>query len=516
MTRVPDGGTLYDWFGASAARTPDAIALDTVAQRLTYAELAALVERVAAGMARQETATVGLCTSGTLGGYIGYLAVLRLGRTVVPLNSRSPALRNRSVLERAGAGLVLADGPAADSLRAADAEEPWPTPVLLLEELLRGPRATAPAPDRAGRPAYILFTSGSTGEPKGVPITDANVAAFLDCAIERYELGPDSRVSQTFSFSFDPSVLDLFATWGAGGTVVVPEKRELLIPVTYARRRALTHWFSVPSVITLAQRYGALPPAGLPDLRWSVFMGEQLTLDQARVWAAVAPRSAIANAFGPTELTVLCADYRLPADPRDWPDTSNGTVPIGEMFPHLEAVLLDRDGHPADDGELCVRGAQRFSGYLGAGHDTGRFLSPAGEPGKPVPGRVPADHWYRVGDRVSRERGLLVHRGRLDRQVKVRGQRIELGEVEAALRRCAGVREAVVLDVPRAGEGIHLRAVVTGDAGADGDLRAEVARLVPDYAVPESFVRLSRLPLNLSGKVDHQALRRVVVGEGED
>lgn len=214
MTRIPDGRALYDWFGTSAARTPDAIALDTVAQRLTYAELAALVERVAAGLARQETATVGLCTSGTLGGYIGYLAVLRLGRTVVPLNPRSPTARNRSVLERARAGLVLADGPSADSLRAADGEEPWPTPVLLLEELLQGPQATAPAPDRADRPAYILFTSGSTGEPKGVPITDANVAAFLDCAIERYELGPDSRVSQTFSFTFDPSVLDLFATWG--------------------------------------------------------------------------------------------------------------------------------------------------------------------------------------------------------------------------------------------------------------------------------------------------------------
>ncbi|MFJ9559177.1 AMP-binding protein [Streptomyces fuscichromogenes] len=511
---MPDARPLYDWFGATAARTPDAVALDTAERRLTYAELAGLVERVAAGLARYDTATVGLCTGGTLVGYVGYLAVLRLGRTVVPVNPRSPVARNRSVLEQAGAGLVLADGPSAGALRSADGEEPWAVPIRLLEELLQGPPATAPAPDRTDRPAYVLFTSGSTGEPKGVPITDANAAAFLGCAIERYELGPDSRVSQTFSFTFDPSVLDLFATWGAGGTLVVPEKRELLIPATYARRRALTHWFSVPSVITLAQRYRALPPGGLPDLRWSVFMGEQLTLDQARAWAAAAPRSVIANAFGPTELTVLCADYRLPADPRDWPDTSNGTVPIGTVFPHLDAVLLDGNGRPADEGELCVRGAQRFGGYLVADHNTGRFLSSAGVPMEPTAGQVPADHWYRPGDRVTREQGVLVHQGRLDRQVKVRGRRIELGEVEAALRRCPGVTEAVVLDVPRPGEGVHLRAVLTGDADRGVDLRGAVARLVPDYAVPESYVWLPQLPLNLSGKVDHRALRHAVVDEG--
>ncbi|MEU2667293.1 AMP-binding protein [Streptomyces sp. NPDC007164] len=510
---MPGARPLYDWFGETAARTPDAVALDTAERRLGYAELAGLVERTAAGVARHDTAVVGLCTSGTLAGYVGYLAVLRLGRTVVPISPRSPAARNRSVLEQAGAGLVLADRPSAGALCPADGEEPWTAPVQLLEELLRGPTAPAPAPDRTERPAYILFTSGSTGEPKGVPISHANVSAFLGCAIDRYELGPDSRVSQTFGFTFDPSVLDLFATWGAGGTLVVPEKRELLIPATYARRRALTHWFSVPSVITLARRYRALPPGCLPDLRWSVFMGEQLTLDQARTWAAAAPHSVIANAFGPTELTVLCADFRLPADPRDWPETSNGTVPIGTPFPHLDAVLLDGNGRPADDGELCVRGAQRFGGYLVGDHNTGRFMSPEGVPLGPTPGEVPADRWYRPGDRVTREQGVLVHQGRLDRQVKVRGQRIELGEVETALRRCPGVTEAVVLDVPRTGEGVHLRAVLTGDSGPGADVRREVARLVPDYAVPESFTWLPQLPLNLSGKVDHHALRHLVADE---
>ncbi|MCX4845657.1 AMP-binding protein [Streptomyces sp. NBC_00893] len=510
---MPGARPLYDWFGETATRTPDAVALDTAERRLSYAELAGLVERTAAGLARHDTAVVGLCTSGTLAGYVGYLAVLRLGRTVVPISPRSPTARNRSVLEQAGAGLVLADRPSAGALCPADGEEPWTAPVQLLEELLQGPTAPAPAPDRTERPAYILFTSGSTGEPKGVPISHANVSAFLGCAIDRYELGPDSRVSQTFGFTFDPSVLDLFATWGAGGTLVVPEKRELLIPATYARRRALTHWFSVPSVITLARRYRALPPECLPDLRWSVFMGEQLTLDQARTWAAAAPRSVIANAFGPTELTVLCADFRLPADPRDWPETSNGTVPIGTPFPHLDAVVLDGNRRPADDGELCVRGAQRFGGYLVGDHNTGRFMSPEGVPLGPTPGEVPAEHWYRPGDRVTRERGLLVHQGRLDRQVKVRGQRIELGEVETALRRCPGVTEAVVLDVPRTGEGVHLRAVLTGDPGPGADVRHEVARLVPDYAVPESFTWLPQLPLNLSGKVDHHALRHVVADE---
>src|SRR5262249_53955432 len=159
----------------------------------------------------------------------------------------------------AGVGLVLADASAAGVLtsdRGGD-EPPLDAPVRLVEPLLREPGTRA---GRAplGDPAYILFTSGSPGPPNGVPITHANVAAFLEFATPHYELAPGSRVSQTFEFTFDPSVLDLFGTWGGGGTLVVPRKRELLVPATYVQQRGLTHWLSVPSVITLARQYRAL------------------------------------------------------------------------------------------------------------------------------------------------------------------------------------------------------------------------------------------------------------------
>ncbi|WP_307937382.1 AMP-binding protein, partial [Salinispora arenicola] len=209
-------------------------------------------------------------------------------------------------------------------------------------------------------------------------------------------------------------------------------------------------------MISLAGRLRSLRPGSMPSLRWSLFAGEQLTLAQARAWADATPGSTLENLYGPTELTVTCTRYQLPADPARWPRTSNDTVPIGRVHPHLEGVLLAPDGTAGNEGELCIRGTQRFDGYLDPTQNHGRFVDHVGDRTTQVDRLPGPQHWYRTGDRVRQENGELVHLGRIDDQVKIHGYRIELGEIESVLRRHPGLHEVVVLAVPARAGGVEL------------------------------------------------------------
>ena len=493
---------LFGWFREGAARHPEATAIEVAGEAVRYRELLDLVERLASrlvGAAGDRVpATVGVLATRSLAAYAGYLAGLRLGATVVPLRPDAPVGRNAGMCRASGVDTVVADAAGARQLgelarRAGAAAvelgsrggQPW------YWSLSNRPWSE-PVPERPDGVVYVVFTSGSTGEPKGVPIRRRHLAEYLPYCRGRYEPGPGDRFGQPFELTFDGWVLGTFLTWGAGATLVVPGPDEVLDPVRLIATRRLSHWFSVPSVISIAQRHGTLPPASLPELRRSLFGGEQLTLDQARAWAAAAPHSAIDNLYGPTELTVSCAGYRLPTDQAQWPVTSNGTVPIGPIYPHLEAVVLTEDGIAGDEGELSVRGSQRFDGYLDPAHDQGSFvhLDEAG-----------GDAFYRTGDRVQAgPDGVLVHLGRLDDQVKLRGYRVALGEIEAALRVHPKVREAVVLAAP------SLHAVYTGDRVDEAELAAAVAERLPPYMRPERYRWVASLPVTPNGKVDRRRL----------
>ncbi|MFG2387252.1 AMP-binding protein [Streptomyces avermitilis] len=258
-------GTLHAWFAASAARHPDRVALEADGQALTYRELDEYSARVAASILRacpDPPRRVGLLAGRRPATYAGYLAVQRLGATVVPLNTAWPAVRNASVARRAGLDLVLTD-------ETGEARR-LPVPLLDLADAISGSAdgAAARSPE-PGAPAYILFTSGSTGAPKGVPILHDNVAPYLAHVIDRYEVGPGSRLSQTFDLTFDVSVFDMFTAWGGGAALVVPSRDEILAPVRFVNDRHLTHWCSVPSVISFARRMRALRHHAMPELRHS-------------------------------------------------------------------------------------------------------------------------------------------------------------------------------------------------------------------------------------------------------
>ncbi|MEU3854000.1 AMP-binding protein [Streptomyces sp. NPDC029554] len=524
--------TLDDWFTPTAAAFPDAIALELGDTTLTYHELHALADHVAGRLLDRTSGVrprrVGLLAARTTVAYAGYLAVHRLGATVVPLGPGTPLARNARVTKAAGLDVILTDG-------SCDHAALLPAPVLTLTATEPDALAATPPPGppafRAGPDdlAYVLFTSGSTGTPKGVPVSHRNVCAYLTHAVAHYGPGPGDRVSQTFDLTFDPSVLDLYAAWGTGATLVPATRADLLRPVRYAATRALTHWNSVPSVVTLAQRLRALRPGCLPGLRRSVFCGEPLTLRQARAWALAAEHSTVDNAYGPTELTITCTGHRLPRDHAAWPRPDNGTVPIGALHPTLEGRLLD--------GELCVRGPQRFAGYLDPADNAGRFLTPDGAPYDSATALTDA-HWYRTGDRVSPARAdsppadgplppgtVLVHLGRVDQQVQVHGYRVELGEVEAALRTLPGVLDAVVVALPTPDGSTELAAVHTGmdgtPAAASGpDPREALRELLPPYMVPARVTAVAAIPLTTNGKTDRQAVQRLLTSDdprpGED
>ncbi|MFE9097440.1 amino acid adenylation domain-containing protein [Streptomyces sp. NPDC007264] len=499
--------TAYAWFARSAdAYGDDAVALEVGDDRLGYAALRDLAERLAARLVAAAGGSpprrVGLLANRSVTAYAGYLAVLRAGAAVVPLNPEHPQPRTAGIVKTAEVEVVLAD--------ASGAGADLGVPVLTVGPEELAALAEEPAPDpswgEAGPDdiAYIIFTSGSTGLPKGVPILHRNLCAYLGQVAGRYGIAPGSRLSQSFELTFDGSVHDLFVTWAGGGTLVVPRRSQLMSPVKTVNTLRLTHWFSVPSLISFASRLGTLRPGSMPTLRWSVFGGEPLTLDAAREWRAAAPGSRVEVLYGPTELTISCTAYRFPDDPDEWPDTPNGTAPIGAGYPVLDLLMLDEDGRPADSGELCVRGPMRFPGYLDPANDAGRFRAPDGGPGGDEP---PTDlHWYRTGDRVALRDGLLVHLGRTDHQVKIRGHRIELGEIEALLRQQPGVRDAIVLAVPAADGEPELQAAV-GGAGCTSDaLYAALGDRLPPYMLPRRIAVLDHLPLNTNGKIDRRAL----------
>jgi amino acid adenylation domain-containing protein len=501
--------TLATLVERTVERHPDATALEVAGTTMTYQQLwlaaGHVADRVLAAHGGRPRC-VALHARRDPTTYVGYLAALRLGATVVPLNPEFPVGRNAAVLRSADVDVIMgSDADACEEL--SQAVERCGACVVPADQVHDDdPAADLPGP-RPDDIAYTLFTSGSTGTPKGVPIRHTNVAGYVRYQAGLHEAGPGARFSQTFDLTFDPSVFDLFVAWSSGSALVVPTRTDLHDPVDFVNRRHITHWFSVPSVITLAKRMRRLLPGSMPHLRWSLFAGEQLTWAQAQAWERAAPHSTVENLYGPTEVTITCTGYRISRDPAERPDTHNGTVPIGEPHPLVETVLLDADGRPSDEGELCVRGTQRFGGYLDPANNVRRFVRLDGERAEDheEPAAPGVELYYRTGDLVSwHPAGVLVHHGRLDNQVKLHGYRVELGEIEAALRAHAGVEDAVVL-VPD-GETDPV-AYYTGDRTDSARLMTTTQSVLPWYMVPSRYHHLDRMPLNHNGKVDRAALK---------
>jgi amino acid adenylation domain-containing protein len=347
--------------------------------------------------------------------------------------------------------------------------------------------------------AYILFTSGSTGTPKGIGITPANVAAYLDHAVEAFAVRPGDRASQMFELTFDLSVHDMFVTWLGGGTLCVPPANAVMAPARFIIDERITHWFSVPSTAAILAKFRMLRDGVFPTLRQSLFCGEALPAALATQWCKSAPNSTVLNLYGPTEATIAITAHPWTLESV----TPSDVVPIGSPFPtqRVRVVLDGVEAAPGQSGELCLCGTQVSPGYLSDPQKTqASFVRFADSD----------ETWYRTGDLVRLgPDGVIHYLGRLDSQIQLHGHRVELGEVEGAMRKVTAGRTCAVIPWPPGGATVESIVACVEGAGTPDDaaaLRAAVAHLLPDYMVPSRMVFVAIMPLNSNGKIDRKAL----------
>jgi amino acid adenylation domain-containing protein len=487
-------------FLRSAERFPDRPALVVGVDVVSYAELHHRAVGLAATLLRQDSVGASKLTAvfGRRGvdTFAAILAVLLRGHGYVPLNPRYPAARNRGILARSGSEIIVVDPAFAEAAEAVIADMRRPPALIRADAVTDADEASLPRAIVPDDPAYLLFTSGSTGRPKGVLVTHANVHAFLEAIDARYDLEENDRFSQLFDLTFDLSVFDLFAAWGAGACLCCPADKQLLEPSSFLRAQGLTVWFSVPSVATLMHRLGALKPAAFPTLRLSLFCGEALPTDVANAWAEAAPNSVVENLYGPTEATIACTAQRW--EPTT-PTRANGVVPIGSALGETSVCIVDaalREVEAGQPGQLVLAGPQVVHGYLDDDEATAAaFVDIAG-----------FGRGYLSGDRVVHSDGVLQYLGRMDSQIKIRGHRVELGEVEAALRHAAQA-DAVAVGWPRTASGAAGIVAFVADPSLDAvALRQALAERLPDYMIPRELHLVPALPLNANGKHDRQAL----------
>jgi amino acid adenylation domain-containing protein len=510
----------------------------TIADRAwTYDRLGAYATALIAGLPAEAAGAprVGLLAERSIGAYAGVLAAAVAGWTYTPLSPAHPVGRLAALVERARLTVLIVDRARLGLAREVLAELARPVTVCLcaddldhaqLDPLDGGHRlvvvpgpAAAPvrpvAPRGEERPLYLMFTSGTTGEPKGILIERRQVLAYLNAMAQQFDLGPDDRCSQFFRLTFDLSVHDLLVTWRHGACLYVPTEAELLDPVAFCRRHGLTSWFSVPSMAALARSIGKLKPGQLPSLRRVLFCGEALSWEVAAGMAQAAPNASISNLYGPTEATIAITRYDLPPGRVGPARDAFEAVPIGRLFDGHAALVVNEalvPVAPGEIGELLLAGVQVARGYLDDPRQTAeRFVRiDAGD----QPGRL----WYRTGDLVEQhpDHGLIF-RGRKDDQIKLRGHRIELAEVEAALRRAAETGLALVAAWPinELGVADELIAFVCRPHAPVPTISERLRAMLPPYMLPRRIISSATPYLSDNLKLDRKRFVRQLTQPGD-
>jgi len=488
-------------FEAQVRRTPDAVALAWGEHTLTYAGLNTAANRLAhhligLGAGPERIIAVG---AGGADAVVAVLAVLKAGASYLPLDLAYPAMRIEYMLGDAVPMLVLTTEADRHALPAVT------PPVVMVDapEAFRTEPTHDPAdadrvePLRADHRAYVIYTSGSTGAPKGVEIEHRQLWTYLDHVVRTYP-GVRGRAVLHSSFAFDLTVTALYGPLVTGGCVHVAALADLGTPAAGPLGADRPTFLKVtPSHLPLLTTLPA-PASPSGDLMAG---GELLLGETVDAWRRTHPGARVINEYGPTETTVGCSTVVI--EPTE--QVPPGPLPIGQPMPGVEFHVLDEDGQPVrpgEIGELYIAGPQVARGYLNRPELTeAKFLdNPFGAPGSRM---------YRSGDRVRpTEDGEFQFMGRVDNQAKIRGYRVELGEIESVLTRHPDVAHAAVVVHTAAPEAKQLVGYLV-PANADVDetaVRKHLAESLPDYMVPDVLVPLAELPLTVNGKVDTAAL----------
>jgi len=505
---------------AQSRRTPAGLALAADGVELTYAELAVRAGRLAAALGARgigRGSQVGILGSRSLVAVEAVLGAAWAGATYVPLGLAWPAARLEAVLAQLDLDAVIADErglalltpslaagikllllPSGDAARAlpdrASAE------VLSLASLPDSGDLPEPAPMSADDLSYVIFTSGTSGVPKGVMAPASAVAAYLAALGARKAMTPADRASQFTELSFDPSLGEIFVPWYAGASLHVVPAQSHTSPAKFIRERRLTIWGSAPAAIAWMRDTRSLQPGAFPGLRYTSFGGEPLPLAAVRAWQAAAPNSAIDNLYGPTEATVDCVGQLVAPGATPIVTPGRDVLAIGTPHPGAELCVLGPDRRPVprgEVGELAIAGRQLTGGYLGAPEATAERF--------PI---IDGKRWYLTGDLGLQDAsGCFHHLGRVDNQIKIHGHRVELEDIEAQMRAVSGADQVAAVAWPvEDGVAKAIVCFVARGALAPGRIREALRGRLPPHMVPAAIHELAALPLNASGKLDRRAL----------
>jgi amino acid adenylation domain-containing protein len=518
---------LQSWVTQHAEARPDAAAVVSGSERLSYGQLEARSNQLAytlreAGCKKGDRVCILMPKSPAA--VVAMLGILKAGCLHVPIDVASPAARIQQILGSCENRWILGAGPvgrlveellshphARDSLSVGwmDADPPDHVGAAFSgRDLDSAPSGPFPQEGWPADGSHILFTSGSTGVPKGVVITHSNVIAFVSWALDHFRIDHTDRFSGHTPFHFDLSTFDIFGSITAGAQLhLVPGDTALLPPklAEFIRSSELTQWFSVPSVLNYLAKFNAVQANDFPSLRRVLWCGEVLPTPALIYWMQKVPHARFTNLYGPTEATIASSYYDVPACPAD----PKEAVPIGQACQSERLLVLDQGLQPVVEGEvgdLYIGGAGLSPGYWRDPEKTAKAFV-----------RIPDVDGsetiiYKTGDLAwLDEQGLAHFVGRADTQIKVRGYRIELGEIETALNTYPGLQEGAVVAVENGNFGgwmICCAFVPRENAQiTPNQLREHLKKLIPSYMFPVRWTSYEELPKNANGKIDRPKLK---------
>ena len=491
----------------SAAKYPGRVAIKIKDEVLTYSDLMQKSAQVANTLKEQgaNKEAVGIVGQRHMASYIGVLGALLAGCYYVPINPKLSKEKIISIIHDSNIKFLVGD---IDNFSRI---EKYLTDIdynkIIPSEL---PKSIIANDDifnntRTNELAYVLYTSGSTGHPKGVQVSHANVISFLENMKSIYPIKAGFRASQMFDFSFDPSVSDMFFTWYMGGTLCVPLEEEVMTPYDFIRRERINFWNSIPSIIGFMKKMGYLSNGAFPSIEYSMFCGEQFPKHYADSWRIAAPNSTIENLYGPTEATIYTSRY-LYSNSKEKELFCNNIIPIGEAFPSMRIEIIneisDRE-NSGEIGEIVYKGPQLTQGYLNDENKTNYVFVQ-------FDWDKSGDIWYKSGDLgFLNKSGSIECIGRKDNQIKLGGRRIEIGEIEAVLSKFTLLQDVVVVAIKNDDQiTTGCVAFTMSDINKEDQIRIrrESMQHLEQVFFPKKIVTIDEFPRSSSGKIDRKEL----------
>ena len=452
-------------------------------------------------------ARVGVLGDRSVENYQSMYSVILSGHCFVPMSPNFPVDRLRNMIDQSAPALVVYDSESKETAEMLAIHFPEII-FVLFDELKNFSFPTFESAEKSEQAIeesfqYVLFTSGSTGTPKGVGVTKRNVASYLDNFFELYPYVSTDKVSQTFELTFDLGMHDVFTTWTTGACLVPLKKEDVLFSANFIKQNKLSVWFSVPSVARIMDQIGTIKDDSLQSLRLSMFCGEALTASLASKWKSVAANSRVVNLYGPTEATIAISSYEL--EDTQKVDSHQGLVSLGTAYPNQQLKLFKKSENSGYEpvetrdgvsGLLCLSGSQVTPGYWNDSKKTDQaFFTYAGQ------------RWYLTGDIAMYRSGSFYYLGRSDSQVQIQGHRVELIELEFALKEVTGSELCIALPLPHKSTVTDKIAAVCSPTELEADeILQSLKNTLPAYMVPDDLHIIENFPTNSNGKVDRSAL----------